>query len=66
MPHYQTSKEAADYLRRHEVTLARWRTTGEGPRFIKRGGRIYYRTQDLDAWMTEGEARSTSEYPDAA
>ena len=66
MPHYQTTKEAADYIRRHPVTLRRMRIDGSGPKFIKRGGRIYYRTEDLDAWMAEGEAQSTSEYPDAA
>ena len=34
-------------------TLERWRWTGEGPAFIKIGGRVVYRLEDLEAY--EGE-----------
>lgn len=28
-------------------TLERWRWTGEGPRFVKLGGRVVYRLEDV-------------------
>ncbi|AMO36652.1 helix-turn-helix domain-containing protein [Thauera humireducens] len=32
-------------------TLARWRCTEQGPKFCKRGNKIYYRKRDLVDWM---------------
>lgn len=34
-------------------TLERWRTTGEGPRFIRLIGRIVYRLEDVEAYEAE-------------
>jgi predicted site-specific integrase-resolvase len=34
-------------------TLERWRTTGEGPRFIRLIGRIVYRLEDIEAFEAE-------------
>ena len=31
-------------------TLERWRWTGEGPQFIKIGGRVVYRQEDIEAY----------------
>ena len=31
-------------------TLERWRFTGEGPQFIKIGGRVVYRLEDIEAF----------------
>jgi len=31
-------------------TLERWRWTGEGPRFIKLGGRVVYRLSDIEEY----------------
>jgi predicted site-specific integrase-resolvase len=31
-------------------TLERWRWTGEGPQFIKIGGRVVYRLEDVEAF----------------
>ncbi|WP_298838499.1 helix-turn-helix domain-containing protein, partial [uncultured Salinicola sp.] len=31
-------------------TLERWRWTGEGPAFIKIGGRVVYRLEDVEAF----------------
>lgn len=36
-------------------TLARWRCTEQGPKFCKRGAKIYYRKRDLLAWMESRE-----------
>lgn len=34
-------------------TLERWRTTGEGPRFIRLIGRVVYRLEDIEAYEAE-------------
>lgn len=39
-------------------TLERWRWTGQGPRFLKVGGRVVYRIEDIEAY--EGEQLRTS------
>lgn len=31
--------------------LATWRAEGRGPRFVKLGGRVYYRASDVAAWL---------------
>ena len=31
-------------------TLERWRWTGEGPAFLKIGGRVVYRLEDIEAF----------------
>ena len=31
-------------------TLERWRWTGEGPAFLKIGGRVAYRLEDIEAF----------------
>ncbi|MCC4115328.1 helix-turn-helix domain-containing protein [Aromatoleum toluclasticum] len=35
-------------------TLTNWRSQGEGPKSVRRGGRAYYRKSDVLAWM-QGE-----------
>ena len=39
-------------------TLERWRWTGQGPRFLKVGGRVVYRLVDIETF--EGEQLRTS------
>jgi predicted site-specific integrase-resolvase len=34
-------------------TLERWRWTGEGPRYLKLGGRIVYRLEDVEEYEAE-------------
>ena len=41
-------------------TLERWRWTGEGPRYIKLGGRVVYRLEDVEAFEAEQLRNSTS------
>jgi len=43
--------DAAEYLGISEQTLARMRSEGRGPRYVKLGGRIFYRAPDLDAFI---------------
>jgi hypothetical protein len=46
-------------------TLERWRWLGQGPRYLKIGGRVAYRLEDVEAYeaehMTETVARSAPE-----
>lgn len=43
-------------------TLANWRVTGSGPRFVKIGGRVMYRQADVLAWENARSVTSTSQY----
>lgn len=54
------SKNAAAFLGLSEKTLAMKRSSGKGPKYLKRG-RIFYFVQDLESWIKDGEARSTSQ-----
>ena len=40
-------------------TLERWRWTGTGPRFLKVGGRVVYRVEDIEAYEAEQLRTST-------
>jgi hypothetical protein len=40
-------------------TLERWRFTGEGPQFIKIGGRVAYRVEDIEQYETEQIRQAT-------
>ena len=42
-------------------TLERWRWTGDGPAFLKIGGRVVYRLEDVLAYEQERQRRSTAE-----
>ena len=44
-----------------ERTLQKYRQTGAGPTYIKRGRRVFYAIADLDDWMAAGRRRSTSD-----
>ena len=41
-------------------TLERWRWTGEGPRYIKIGGRVVYRLEDIEAYEAAQSRSSTA------
>ena len=40
-------------------TLERWRWLGQGPRFLKIGGRVVYRIEDVEAYEAERMRQST-------
>ncbi len=42
-------------------TAQRWRTTGEGPPYIKAGKAVRYRLQDVKEWEETRVRQSTSE-----
>lgn len=57
-----TPEQAAARLGVAKQSLAKWRVAGTGPVFAKVGSRVFYRPQDLDAWVETRLRRSTSEY----
>ena len=50
------TREAAARLGLAPSTLARYRTTGEGPLFHRFGGCVRYREDHLDEWEAERKA----------
>lgn len=44
-----------------EVTLRKWRITGDGPRFVRLGRAVRYRRADLDAYLARRAFTSTTE-----
>ena len=57
-------EDAADRLGVQPSTLANWRWTGGGPRYLKVGGRVRYRLFDLAEWL-DARARSSTSGPTA-
>lgn len=51
---------AAEYLGLSVRTLQAWRVRGGGPIFIKAGRAVRYRPDDLNAWINDRKAASTS------
>ena len=41
-------------------TLERWRWLGQGPRYVKIGGRVVYRLEDVEAFEADSLRTSTS------
>ncbi|MCG2639424.1 MULTISPECIES: helix-turn-helix transcriptional regulator [Bradyrhizobium] len=59
----RTAEAAAHYLDVSPATLAKWRISGEGPKFARIGKRVCYFKEDLDAWMLDRRVTSTAEMP---
>ncbi len=57
-----TVEQAAVYLGLARSTLNKWRCHGGGPVFIKMGRAVRYRPEDLETFMSNGAATSTSSY----
>ena len=60
-----TTVEAAAFVRLSRRTLEDYRTKGTGPTYRRLGKKIYYRSEDLNAWIDDRAFTSTSEYPAA-
>ncbi|UYK81412.1 helix-turn-helix domain-containing protein [Xanthomonas sacchari] len=54
------SPAAAAYLDLSHSTLEKMRHEGRGPRYVKIGGRVFYRRADLDAYI-EGSVVETTD-----
>ena len=44
-------------------TLERWRWLGEGPRFLKLGGRVLYRLEDVEAFESTSAVGTSGQTP---
>ncbi|CTP92388.1 hypothetical protein XTPLMG728_3224 [Xanthomonas translucens pv. poae] len=51
---------AATYLGLSHSTLEKMRHEGRGPRYVKIGGRVFYRREDLDSYI-EGSVVETTD-----
>lgn len=60
-PRYLRTPEAARFLGLSGRTLEKHRTYGTGPKYSKIGGRVVYRLEDLQAWVSRGNKMSTSD-----
>jgi hypothetical protein len=58
---YLCTKEAAKVLSLSFRTLEKHRVYGTGPQFLKLGGRVVYKIEDLHSWASRGSRRSTSD-----
>jgi predicted site-specific integrase-resolvase len=52
--------ELAERLNISARTLERWRWIGEAPRFLKLGGRVVYRLEDIESYEAEQLRDSTT------
>lgn len=52
---------ASQFLHLARQTLAALRVRGGGPRYVKAGKKILYRTSDLHAWVNARTRASTSD-----
>ncbi|KRC34866.1 hypothetical protein ASE10_09260 [Lysobacter sp. Root76] len=57
---------AAAYLGLSEQTLHKMRSQGRGPRYVKLGGRVFYRRTDLDAYLSASTVETADSRKDAA
>lgn len=49
-----STKEAADFLKYSEQTLAEWRVKGIGPKYYKPADKVFYIKDDLIEWVKSG------------
>ena len=57
-----TTEQVASMLGLQPNTLAQWRMTGAGPRFLRLGRRVRYRPADIETWL-EPQARCSTSDP---
>lgn len=50
---YLSQQDVSERYQISVYSLARWRATGEGPRFYRMGRRIRYARSDIEAWLRE-------------
>ncbi len=60
---YMNTKQAAEYLGLKYGTLHGWRFQGTGPKYVKMGGAVRYRIEDLDDFASSNMPDLTPPYP---
>ena len=61
-----SAKRTAEIFDVHEVTLAKWRMLGTGPRFYKLRGRAFYKQSDINSFIEAQARTSTSQGREAS
>ena len=61
LPRYLRTPEAARIVGLSIRTLEKHRIYGTGPRYLKLGGRVVYKLEDLQTWVESGAKASTSD-----
>lgn len=56
-----TEAELVDYWKISKNTLRKWRSLGTGPIYVKIGGRVLYRREDIAKYEAENLYRCSSE-----
>lgn len=56
-----TPDQAAERYGLNKGTLANMRSKKEGPPYLKRGRKIFYKVSDLEAWLFAGSVKTLSE-----
>jgi predicted site-specific integrase-resolvase len=59
--HFLNQARLADRWQISPRTLERWRWQGEGPAFVKIGGRVVYRLEEIEAYESRRCCASTSQ-----
>jgi predicted site-specific integrase-resolvase len=58
-------RELAERWNISQRTLERWRWVGDGPQFLKLGGRVVYRVEDVERYEAEQLRSHTGSSPSA-
>ena len=61
--HYLSTEQAAHHCGFSPRTFEKYRVTGEGPPYIKRGRKVLYSVIDCEEWMQAGIRHSTTNCP---
>jgi predicted site-specific integrase-resolvase len=61
-----TQQEVAALFDISMPVLANWRCAGKGPKFVKLGGRVKYRRDDIEAFIGSSVRQSTTDSTVAA
>ncbi|RWE59867.1 MAG: DNA-binding protein [Mesorhizobium sp.] len=59
-----TADDVAGVLHVSKATLARWRVLGTGPGYVKKQGRILYRAETIEKFVTSKERTKTRDEGD--
>jgi len=49
------TEDLAQILQLQPDTISKWRRRGRGPKYVRVGGAVRYRPEDVDAWVQAGE-----------
>ncbi|GAA3941977.1 helix-turn-helix domain-containing protein [Microbacterium soli] len=51
LPDLATRRQVAEYTQTSIPTLARWAAEGKGPKFVRLGGAVRYKRDNVIAWI---------------